>query len=74
MIEPLCLAAAQAEWGRRGRAPRDKLAKIFTGILYQFSTIRKYTERTLGLKTTSVIDSVIDCPLPNKILGCVTGA
>jgi len=39
---------------------RNKLAKIFTGALYQFSTRRK----------TSVTDDVIDWPLPNKNLGC----
>jgi len=28
---------------------------IFTGALYQFSTVRKQTEGTAGLKTTSLI-------------------
>ena len=42
--------------------PRNKLAKIFTGALYQLSTVRK----------TSVTDDVIDWPLPNKIFGCAT--
>jgi len=27
---------------------------------------------TVGLKTTSVTDDVIDCPIPNKIIGCST--
>ena len=49
--------------------PRNKLANIFTGALYQFSTVGKYTERTVGLKMTSVTDDVIDWPLPHKILG-----
>jgi len=33
-------------------SPRNTLAKIFTGALHQFSTVRKYTERTVGLKMT----------------------
>ena len=33
---------AQPEWGRRDHAPpRNKLAKILTGDLYQFLTVRK---------------------------------
>jgi len=39
-----------------------KLAKTFTGVLYQFSTIRK----------TSVTEDIIGWPLPNKRLGCAT--
>jgi len=31
-------------------------------------------EGTAGLKTTSVTDDVIDWPLPNKIIGCVTAS
>ena len=56
-------AVAQPEWGRRGHGtPWNKLAKIFTGDLYQFSMVRK----------TSVTDDVIDWPLPNTILDCGT--
>jgi len=40
-----------------------KLAKIFTGALDQFPTVRK----------TSVSDEINDCPLKSKILGRVTG-
>jgi len=63
-----------AAWVRPKRpwSPRNKLANTFTGALYQFSTVRKYMERTVGLKMTSVTDDVIDWPLPNKILGCAT--
>ena len=50
----------------------DTIDKIFTGALYQFLTLRKYAERTVGLKMTSVTDDVYDWPLPNKILGCAT--
>jgi len=42
--------------------PRNKLAKIFTGDLYQFSTVKK----------TSVTDNIMDWPLLNDILGCAT--
>jgi len=42
--------------------PRNKLSKIFTGTLYQFSTVRK----------TSMTDDVTDWPLPKKIFGCAT--
>jgi len=46
---------AQPEWGRRGHGlSQNKLAKIFTGALYQFSTVRKLTEGTVGFKMTSV--------------------
>jgi len=41
---------------------RNKLAKIFTGTLHQFSTVRK----------TTVTDNVIGWSLPNKIIGCAT--
>jgi len=53
-------------------SPRNKHAKIFTSAFYQFSTVTKYTEGAVGLKTTSVTDDVIDGPLPNNILGCAT--
>jgi len=54
---------AQPERGRRGHAPhRNKLAKIFTGVLYQFSTVRKML----------ATDNVTDWPLPDKMLGCAT--
>ena len=33
--------------------PRNKLATIFTGALYQILIVRKQTEGTVGLKTTS---------------------
>ena len=49
--------------------PRNKPAKNFILI----STIRNQTEGTLGLKTTSVTDDVIDWPLLNKILGDAKG-
>ena len=40
---------AQPECGRRHLGPvRNKLAKIFTGVLYQFSIVRKLTEGTIG--------------------------
>jgi len=39
---------------------RNKLVKIFTGVLYQFSTVEKETEGTDKLKTTSVTEDVID--------------
>jgi len=56
-------AMGQPEWGRRGHVPpRNKLAKIFTGVLYEFSTVRK----------TSAIDDIIHWPLPNNVPGCVT--
>jgi len=46
MKEEICWSClepvAQPEWDRRGHGPpRNKLAKIFTGALYQFSTVRK---------------------------------
>jgi len=47
---------------KRPWTPRNKLAKISAGALYQFSTVRK----------TSVTDDVIDWPLTNKILDCDT--
>jgi len=35
-------AVAQPEWDRRSNGPpRDKLAKVVTGVLYQFSIVRK---------------------------------
>jgi len=33
---------------------QSKIAEIFTGALYQFSTVGKWTEVTVGLKTTSL--------------------
>jgi len=40
---------AQPECGRRHLGPvRNKLAKIFTGVLYEFSIVRKLTEGTIG--------------------------
>jgi len=60
----LAIAVAQPEWGRRGHdLPRSELAKIFTGALYQFSSVGK----------TSVTDDIIDWPLPKKIICCATG-
>jgi len=50
----------------------DTIDKIFTGALCQFLTLRKYAERTVGLKMTSVTDDVYDWPLQNKIIGCAT--
>jgi len=50
----------------------DTIDKVFTGALYQFLILRKYAERTVGLKMTSVTDDVYDWPLPNKILNCAT--
>jgi len=42
LIQCRYVAEVQPEWGRRSHGPRrNKLAKIFTGILYQFSTVRK---------------------------------
>jgi len=38
----LMYAEAQPELGRRGHGPlRNKFSKVFTGALYQFSTVRK---------------------------------
>jgi len=54
------------------QCPPKKLPKNFAGALYQFSTVRKNTEGTVGLKTTSVTDDVIDWLLPNKMLGGAT--
>ena len=41
---------------------RNKLAKIFAGAVYQFSTVRKRL----------VTDDVTEWPLQNKILDCTT--
>jgi len=52
------------QWRSQNKAmvPRNKLAKISTGVFYQFSTVRKM----------SVTDDIIDWPLPKKIIGCTT--
>ena len=47
--------------------PWNKLAKIPTGALYQFSTIRKQTEGTIE-RTSG------ECPPTNEIHGCATAA
>jgi len=57
---------------KRRWPPRNKISQIFAGILYQFSAVRKSTEVTVGLETTSVDDDVIDWPNPNKIIDCAT--
>jgi len=57
---------------KRPWPPQSKLAKIFTGALYQFSTVRKQTEVTVGLKMTSVTVDVIDWPLSKEILCCAS--
>jgi len=57
-----CESSGAARMKPRPWPARNILAKIFTGALYQFSTLRK----------TSVTDDIIDWPLPNKIIGCAT--
>jgi len=55
-------AVAQKE-AEEAMPHRKELAKSFTGILYQFSTIRK----------TSVTDNIIEWSLGKIIFGCATG-
>jgi len=57
------------DWVRRGHGlPRNKLAQIFAGAFYQFSVVRKQTEVTVGLKTTSLTDYVTDYSSQTKLL------
>ena len=49
--------------------PQYKLVNKFAGAVYQFSTVRKQREETVGLSLyMSVTDDVIDWPLPKKSL------
>jgi len=63
---------AQPEWCRRGHRPPE--ANLLILVLHINLTVRKLTEGTVGLKTTSVSDDMIDWPLPNRILGCATAS
>jgi len=49
-------------------SPQYKLVNKFAGAVYQFSTVRKQREGTVGFYTTSVTDDVIDWPLPKTFL------
>jgi len=48
----LMQTVVQSEWGWRG-LPWNQIANIFAHALDQLSTVRKSTEGTVGLKTTS---------------------
>jgi len=52
--------------------PQNKLGQSFAGAFYLFSAVRKSTEGTVGLKTTSVTDNVIDWLLSNNIIDCAS--
>ena len=57
-----CRSQNKAEEAIPPLHPRNKLAKIFTGALYQFSTVTM----------TCVTDDVTDWPLQTKLLGYAT--
>ena len=53
---------------RRSHGLLKQIYQIFASALYQCSAVRKSTEVTIGLNTTSVTDDVIDWPIPKNLL------